>query len=104
MLSDVLVAYVMNGEPLPPQHGSPARVIVPGWYGMASVRWLVQIEAVSAPFDGFQQWSYEVREDEDLAGERITRILPRALMEPPGIPIDEGRLVRGTTLEVSRRA
>ncbi len=104
MQSDVLVAYEMNGEPLPPQHGSPARLIVPGWYGMASVKWLVQIEAVTTPFDGFQQWSYEVREDEDLAGERITRILPRALMEPPGIPVDAGRLVRGTELEVSGRA
>ena len=37
---DVLIAYEMNGEPLPPQHGSPARLIVPGWYGMASVKWL----------------------------------------------------------------
>ena len=60
----MLVAYEMNGEPLPPQHGSPARLIVPGWYGMASVKWLVEIEAVSTPFDGFQQWSYEVRQDE----------------------------------------
>ena len=61
MQPDVLVAYEMNGEPLPPQHGSPAHLIVPGWYGMASVKWLVQIEAVSKPFEGFQQWSYEIR-------------------------------------------
>ena len=103
MQPDVLVAYEMNGEPLPPQHGSPARLIVPGWYGMASVKWLVQIEAVSKPFDGFQQWSYEVREEEDLTGERIAHPA-RALMEPPGIPVDEGRMVRGTLLEVSGRA
>ena len=103
-LPDVLVAYEMNGEPLPPQHGSPARLIVPGWYGMASVKWLVEIQAVSTPFDGFQQWSYEVRQDEDLAGERITRMLPRALMEPPGIPDDAGRLVRGADVALRGRA
>ena len=37
---EVLVAYAMNGQPLPPQHGFPARLIVPGWYGMAQVKWL----------------------------------------------------------------
>jgi sulfane dehydrogenase subunit SoxC len=104
MAPDVLVAYEMNGEPLPPQHGSPARLLVPGWYGMASVKWLVEIDAVATPFDGFQQWSYEVRQDEEGAGERITRMLPRALMQPPGIPDDVGRVVRGTSLEVRGRA
>ncbi len=43
---EVLVAYAMNGQPLPPQHGFPARLIVPGWYGMAQVKWLTGIELV----------------------------------------------------------
>ena len=36
---EVLLAYEMNGEPLPPQHGAPLRLVVPGRYGMASVKW-----------------------------------------------------------------
>jgi DMSO/TMAO reductase YedYZ molybdopterin-dependent catalytic subunit len=43
-LRDVLVAYEMNGEPLPPDHGFPARLVVPGWAGVASIKWLGDIE------------------------------------------------------------
>ncbi len=52
---DTILAYEMNGEPLTPAHGHPLRLIVPGWYGMASVKWLVNIEAWDRPFDGFFQ-------------------------------------------------
>ena len=52
---DVLVAYEMNGEPLPPEHGFPARIIVPGLYGMENVKWLTKIEAVEARFRGYWQ-------------------------------------------------
>ena len=51
----VLVAYEMNGKPLEPAHGYPARLIVPGWYGMASVKWLTRIRVLDAPFKGFFQ-------------------------------------------------
>jgi len=50
-----LVAYAMNGEPLPPLHGFPARLIVPGAYGMASVKWLSRLVVTDAPFEGFWQ-------------------------------------------------
>jgi DMSO/TMAO reductase YedYZ molybdopterin-dependent catalytic subunit len=52
---DVLLAYAMNGETLPANHGFPLRLVVPGWYGMASVKWLTQIEATSQPFTGYFQ-------------------------------------------------
>ena len=52
---DVLLVWAMNGAPLLPQHGFPLRLIVPGWYGMASVKWLNRIEALAKPYDGFQQ-------------------------------------------------
>ncbi|NUP74488.1 MAG: molybdopterin-dependent oxidoreductase, partial [Sinomonas sp.] len=42
--ADILLAYAMNGEPLPVQHGFPLRAIVPDWYGVASVKWLCAIE------------------------------------------------------------
>ena len=57
MDDDVLVAWAMNGAPLPPQHGFPLRLVVPGWYGMASVKWLKRIEVLAQPFDGYQQVS-----------------------------------------------
>jgi DMSO/TMAO reductase YedYZ molybdopterin-dependent catalytic subunit len=52
---DTLLAYAMNGELLQPVHGFPARLIVPGWYGMASVKWVVRIAALTEPFDGYFQ-------------------------------------------------
>jgi len=54
---DVLLAYRMNGADLPPAHGFPVRAVVPGWYGMASVKWLTRILVTEAPFQGFWQTS-----------------------------------------------
>ena len=50
--ADVVLAYKMNGTELPPQHGYPLRLVVPGWYGMASVKWLQSIQVVTTPFTG----------------------------------------------------
>lgn len=84
---EVLVAIAMNAAPLPPQHGAPARLIVPGYYGMTNVKWLSQITVVNAPFEGYQQTvAYRVRHRPEDVGELITRMLPRSLMIPPGIP------------------
>jgi sulfane dehydrogenase subunit SoxC len=84
---DVLLAYEMNGAPLNPQHGFPLRLVVPGWYGMASVKWLTRITLVDRPFEGHQQAAaYRFRRDEDDEGTPLSRILPRALMVPPGLP------------------
>ena len=55
MRENVLVAYLMNGEPLPDDHGFPARIIVPGLYGMENVKWLTKIEPVKASFRGYWQ-------------------------------------------------
>jgi DMSO/TMAO reductase YedYZ molybdopterin-dependent catalytic subunit len=52
---EVLIAYQMNGHDLPLDHGFPVRAIVPGHYGMASVKWLTRIEAVREPFLGYWQ-------------------------------------------------
>jgi DMSO/TMAO reductase YedYZ molybdopterin-dependent catalytic subunit len=101
---EVLLAYEMNGRPLEPQHGAPLRLLVPGWYGMTSVKWLTRIEAVTRPFDGYQQIvAYRYQQDEGDPGERVTRIRVRALMIPPGYPdfptrrrfVDAGRVLLG---------
>jgi DMSO/TMAO reductase YedYZ molybdopterin-dependent catalytic subunit len=98
---EVLLVYAMNGAPLQPQHGFPLRLIVPGWYGMASVKWLRSIEAVAEPFLGYQQGTaYHYKADADDPGEPVSRIRARALMTPPGIPdyfsrrrlVDPGRV------------
>ena len=82
-----LVAYEMNGQPLPPQHGFPARLMVPGWYGMASVKWLDRITVIEHTFEGYQQ-KYVYRDTqraEDL-GQPVTRVRVRSLFQPPGVP------------------
>ena len=83
---DVILAYEINGAPLPPQHGHPLRLVVPGWYGMTSVKWLRAITAVAEPFLGYQMDAYRFRVSEADPGSPVTRILPRSLMIPPGIP------------------
>ncbi len=84
---EVLVAIEMNGQPLLPQHGAPARLVVPGWYGMANVKWLSAIGVVREPFTGYQQaWSYRLRQDPSEPGLPLSRMAPHALMLPPGIP------------------
>jgi DMSO/TMAO reductase YedYZ molybdopterin-dependent catalytic subunit len=87
MLDDVLLAYAMNGQPLPASHGFPLRLVVPDWYGMASVKWLRSITAIAEPFEGVQQAQlYRYRSSEDDPGTPVTRKRPRALMAPPGVP------------------
>jgi DMSO/TMAO reductase YedYZ molybdopterin-dependent catalytic subunit len=86
MREEVILAYEMNGAPLPPQHGFPLRLLVPGWYGMTSVKWLTRITAVAERFEGFQQMAYRFRQLPEDEGSSVTRMHPRSLMIPPGIP------------------
>ena len=50
---DTMVVWAMNGEPLGPDHGAPVRLFVPGWVGVASVKWLERLEVINTAFDGF---------------------------------------------------
>jgi sulfane dehydrogenase subunit SoxC len=86
MRDEVLLAYQIGRQPLPPQHGAPVRLVVPGWYGMTSVKWLRQVTVVTTPFEGFQMDAYRIRQAPEDPGTPVTRILPRALMIPPGVP------------------
>jgi DMSO/TMAO reductase YedYZ molybdopterin-dependent catalytic subunit len=52
---DVFLAYKMNGDELPPEHGFPLRAIVPGWYAMASIKWLQRIIVTNEPWTGYYQ-------------------------------------------------
>jgi DMSO/TMAO reductase YedYZ molybdopterin-dependent catalytic subunit len=87
MRDETLLAYEMNGAPLPPQHGFPLRLVVPGWYGMTNVKWLDRITVLDQPYEGYQHAvAYRMRTSDEEAGEPLTRMLPRSLMMPPGIP------------------
>ena len=82
-----LLVYEMNGEPLPPQHGFPLRLVVPGWYGMQNVKWLTRITVLEQPFAGYQNAvGYRMYGADGVPGEPLTRMLPRSLMVPPGVP------------------
>ncbi len=54
LAEDNLLAFGMNGKPLPPEHGFPLRLIMPGWYGMAQIKWLTRIEVIDRPYEGRQ--------------------------------------------------
>ena len=86
---DVLVAWGMNGDVLPAEHGAPFRLVVPGWYGMASVKWLARITAVERPFTGFYQLDRYV-----IDGAPLRAIRPRAVITAPvdGATIRAGAL------------
>jgi hypothetical protein len=87
MRSGALLAYEMNGDPLPVRHGFPVRLVVPGWYAVASVKWLTEVEATDRPFRGFFQDShyvYEWQRDGQTEREPVRRQRVRAMIvEPP---------------------
>jgi DMSO/TMAO reductase YedYZ molybdopterin-dependent catalytic subunit len=102
-----VLAYEMNGAPLPPQHGFPLRLVVPGWYGMTSVKWLAEIRVTEVPFDGYQMTSgYRFRQTEEEEGRPVTRMRPRSLMVPPGVPefATRERIVDGGPVQLEGRA
>jgi len=55
MQDDVMLAYLMNGEKLPKEHGFPLRLIVPGLYGIKNVKWIIEIEVYNGDYQGYWQ-------------------------------------------------
>lgn len=100
---DVLLAWEMNGEPLRPRHGYPLRLVVPGWYGVASVKWLSEIRVIDSPFVGhFQTERYVyVGEPGIEDGTPVTSMRVRALILQP----EEGeQLAAGVATEIRGNA
>jgi DMSO/TMAO reductase YedYZ molybdopterin-dependent catalytic subunit len=99
--SEILLAYAMNGEPLPIQHGLPLRVTVPSWYAVASVKWLTEIELIDKPFAGHYQvdtYFYEWQHDGKTIREPVTLQRVRSLIMKPEADqeIERGELaIRG---------
>lgn len=84
---DTLLAYEMNGETLSTDHGFPLRLLVPSWYGMASVKWLTRINLTAKPFDGFfQQRRYVmINEGQEDSPDRepVTKLKVKSLIASP---------------------
>jgi DMSO/TMAO reductase YedYZ molybdopterin-dependent catalytic subunit len=73
---DNLLCYEMNGEPLPREHGFPLRLIAPGWYGIANVKWLTRIEVVDQRFAGrFMAREYVTIREQQVDGETVWTFL-----------------------------
>jgi DMSO/TMAO reductase YedYZ molybdopterin-dependent catalytic subunit len=102
--SETLLAYAMNGEPLPIEHGYPLRLIVPSWYAVASVKWLTDIEVIGAPFDGFfqtERYVYETARNGSTLREPVRLQHVRSIITDPaeGQDVTAGDLaIRGGCL------
>ena len=99
---DVLLAYKMNGDDLPPEHGFPVRAIVPGWYAMASVKWLQRIIVTDRPFTGYYQtldYAYWEKRDGIAELTPLTEIQVKAEIARPAegeiVPAKSSVSVRG---------
>jgi DMSO/TMAO reductase YedYZ molybdopterin-dependent catalytic subunit len=91
---NVILAIEMNGSPLPPEHGAPARLIVPGWYGMASVKWVARIAALTEPFEGwFQRDRYVYETERERRPVDVMRVKSMIVAPDPGLGVRRGRLV-----------
>jgi DMSO/TMAO reductase YedYZ molybdopterin-dependent catalytic subunit len=83
--ADTLLVWEMNGRPLTPHHGAPLRLLVPGWYAMASVKWLAEIQVLAEVFRGtFQSEDYVYTYPGGVpAPEPVTRVRVRSLITHP---------------------
>jgi DMSO/TMAO reductase YedYZ molybdopterin-dependent catalytic subunit len=99
---DVLLAWSMNGEALTADHGYPLRLVVPGWYGVASVKWLVEIAALDAPFRGYYQREKYVYDGQPGVpeGQPVGAMRVRAVIARPS----DGEEVRLGPVEVAGTA
>jgi len=96
MEPSTLLAYQMNGDPLPADHGFPVRALVPGWYGMDSVKWLTRIEVLSQPFEGYFQQEQYVSARNNGESQPITRMLVNSKIIRPS----EGEEIHSKTYRV----
>lgn len=81
---NTLLVWSMNGEPVPAPNGGPVRLLVPGWGGIASIKWIVGLEAIDQPFQGpFNTESYVIINEEDQILLPVT-VMPvkSAIMDP----------------------
>jgi sulfane dehydrogenase subunit SoxC len=107
MRPEVMLVWAANGQPLLPQHGFPLRLIVPSWYGVASVKWLRAITVLQQPFEGMEEaQEYRYRQSPHEEGEPVREKRVMSVILPPGIPdmLSRERFVRPGTVTVQGMA
>ena len=99
--SEVLLAYGINGEPLPPVHGAPVRIVVPGYIGARSVKWVERIEVRREPWDGFfQAITYRLLAPDQKEGPGVGMSLGEVALNSDILAPTAGAEVRAGKLEV----
>jgi sulfite oxidase len=99
--ADTILAFEMNGRPVPTDHGAPLRLVVPAWYGMAAVKWVARIEALTEPFTGYYQrnrYIYDYADGREPGP--VTTMLVKSVITAP----HEGDVVPTGPLTVRGRA
>jgi len=95
---NILLCYEMNGAPLHPAHGFPVRLLAPGWYGVANVKWLTRIEVLNTRYEGrFMAREYVTQrtvQQDGIASTRFTSVGRALLKSAPA------RVVRGAQYRV----
>ena len=86
--AEILIAYEMNGEPLPADHGAPFRIVVPHWYAVASVKWLKRIDVLTEPYSGEFQTGHYIYQWADRPHEPVTLMRVRSRITDPAPGID----------------
>jgi DMSO/TMAO reductase YedYZ molybdopterin-dependent catalytic subunit len=81
--ADTVLALWMNDEPLLPEHGAPVRLLVPGWYGMASVKWVTRIALLDVPFTGYFQSDRYVVDTGVGPAVPVREMAVKAMITPP---------------------
>ncbi|MDG6925297.1 MAG: sulfite oxidase [Nitrososphaerota archaeon] len=105
MQDDTIIALRMNGQRLSPEHGYPARLVVPGWYGMASVKWLRTIRLVSgSPRQVFFNTVKYVYVETEQGKETRTPVRELRVNSIITNPADGGSIEAGRTVRVTGRA
>ena len=90
---ETLLVWRMNGGDLPVAHGGPVRLLVPGWAGIASTKWLVGLEVLDRPFDGF--WNTDNYVFWSAAGEAVRPIREMPVKSVVSVPVEGARLRAG---------
>jgi DMSO/TMAO reductase YedYZ molybdopterin-dependent catalytic subunit len=98
--AEILIAYEMNGEPLGPDHGAPFRIVVPHYYGVASVKWLKRIDVLTEPFSGEFQTGHYMYQWGDRPPETVAHMRVRARITEPAA----GSIIRAGTYTVRGKA
>jgi sulfite oxidase len=99
---EVVIAWEMNGEPLPPVHGAPLRVVVPGYIGARSVKWLERIEVRSSPWEGyFQHVAYRLLPEDGIPGPGAGMPLGLVALNSDVLSPADGATVPAGPVEVS---